>query len=35
MPNYIVDGKSYFFVDQLSEDEARERVRMMFWFFWY
>ena len=30
MPNYIVDGKSYFFVDQLSEDEAAERVRMMF-----
>ena len=25
MPNYIVDGKSYFFVDQLSEEEARER----------
>ena len=30
MPNYIVDGKSYFFVDQLSEDEAAERVRKFF-----
>ena len=27
MPNYIVDGKSYFFVDELSQEEAEERVR--------
>ena len=30
MPNYIVDGKSYFFVDELSEEEAAERVRKFF-----
>lgn len=30
MPNYIVDGKSYFFANEISQDEAEEIVKKYF-----
>jgi len=30
MPNYIVDGTSYFFVDEISQGEAEAKVQKMF-----
>ena len=30
MPNYIVDGTSYFFIDEISQGEAEARVQELF-----